>query len=49
MLDIKMTRKEFLKMAGFTAFTILILPGLKKLKLVKGTHKEAKYYKTLAG
>lgn len=45
----KITRKEFLKMAGFTAFTILILPGLKKLKLVKGGHKEAKYYKTLAG
>ena len=48
-MDRKISRKEFLKMAGFTAFTILILPGLKKLKPVKGAHKEAKYYKTLAG
>ena len=48
-MERKITRIEFLKIAGFTAFTILILPGLKKLKLVKTTHKEARYYKTLAG
>ncbi|MEK6733289.1 MAG: hypothetical protein AABY55_06640 [Candidatus Omnitrophota bacterium] len=46
----KITRKEFLKMAGFGALAIWILPGIKKLKLFKKTqYKEAKYYKTLAG
>ncbi len=48
-MDIKMTRKEFLKMVGFTMFAILILPGLKRLNLTKGAHKEARYYKNLAG
>lgn len=46
----KITRKEFLKLAGFGMFTILVLPGLKKLNFFKkGQHKEAKYYKNLAG
>ena len=45
----KITRREFFKITGLAIFTVFILPGLKKLKLVKGTHKEAKYYKTLAG
>ncbi len=48
-MDKKMTRKEFLKMAEFTMFAILILPGLKRLNLAKGAHKEARYYKNLAG
>jgi len=44
-----MTRKEFLKMAGFAVFAIFILPGVKKLNLFRKSHKEAKYYKKLAG
>ncbi|MDO8603648.1 MAG: hypothetical protein Q7O04_07365 [Candidatus Omnitrophota bacterium] len=49
MLDKKITRSEFLKIAGFGIFTVFILPGLKKLDLFKKSHKEAKYYKKLAG
>ncbi len=49
MIDKKMTRKEFFKMAGFGVFTVLILPGLKRLNLAKSAHKEARYYKNLAG
>jgi len=50
MMDRKITRKEFLKMAGFGALAVWILPGMKKLKLFKkAQYKEAKYYKTLAG
>jgi hypothetical protein len=45
----KMTRKEFLKMAGFGVFTVFILPDIKKLNLFNKTHKEAKYYRILAG
>jgi len=48
-MDRKITRKEFLRMAGLGAFAIFILPGVKKLKLLKKPYKEAKYYKTLAG
>ena len=49
MLGKKMTRKEFLRMAGFGLFTIFILPGVKKLNLLKKQHKEARYYEKLAG
>ena len=49
MIDRKMTRMEFLKMAGVGMFTIFILPGIKKLNLLKKTHKEARYYEKLAG
>ena len=49
MLDKKITRKEFLKVAWFAAFTALVLPGLKKLNLLRKPYKEARYYKTLAG
>ena len=48
-MDRKMTRREFLKIAGFGVFAVLVLPGLKKLKLFKKSYKEAKYYKKLAG
>ena len=48
-MDKKMTRKEFLKMAGVGMFAIFILPGLKKPNLLKKTYKEAKYYEKLAG
>jgi len=49
MMDKKITRREFLRMAGFGVFTIFILPGLKKLSLFKKSYKEARYYKNLAG
>ncbi len=49
MLNKKITRREFFKIAGFTAFTVFVLPGLKKLKLFNKSYKEAKYYKKLAG
>jgi len=49
MLNKKITRKEFFKMAGFGVFTVLILPGVKKLNLFRKSYKEAKYYKELAG
>ncbi|MEK7867768.1 MAG: twin-arginine translocation signal domain-containing protein [Candidatus Omnitrophota bacterium] len=48
-MDKKITRRDFLKLAGFGVFTVLILPGLKRLNLAKGAHKEARYYKNLAG
>jgi len=48
-MDKKMTRKEFLRMAGFGVFTVFLLPGLKKLNIFKRSYKEAKYYKKLAG
>jgi len=49
-MDRKITRKEFLRMAGLGAFAVFILPGIKKLNLFrKGQYKEAKYYKKLAG
>jgi len=48
-MDRKITRKEFLRMAGLGAFAIFILPNVKKLKFFKKSYKEAKYYKTLAG
>ena len=48
-MDMEMTRKEFLRAAGFVAFAIFILPGIKKLNLFRKLHKEAKYYKKLAG
>ena len=51
-MDRKITRKEFLKFAGFGVLTLLILPKFKKFNLFnKRPHdyKEAKYYKKLAG
>jgi hypothetical protein len=48
-IDKKMTREEFLKIAGFGIFSVLLLPGLKKLSLLKKPYKEARYYKELAG
>jgi len=48
-VDKKITRRDFLKWAGFGVFTVLILPGIKKLNLFGKAHKEAKYYKKLAG
>ena len=52
MMDRKMTRREFLRMAGVGVFAVFLLPGLKylkKLSLFKKSYKEAKYYKKLAG
>jgi len=53
MMDIKMdrkiTRREFFKMAGFGIFAVLILPGLKRLNLLKKPYREARYYEKLAG
>lgn len=50
MINRKVTRKEFLRMVGFGAFSVFILPGVKKLNFFKKEpYKEAKYYKTLAG
>ncbi len=49
MLKDKITRKEFFKMTGLAIFTVFLLPGLKKLNLLRKPYKEAKYYKTLAG
>jgi len=49
MLKDKITRKEFFKMAGLAIFTVFLLPGLKKLNLLRKPYKEAKYYKKLAG
>lgn len=49
MLDKKITRNEFLKIAGFGIFAMLVLPGLKKLNLFRKSHKEARYYEKLAG
>jgi len=48
-VDKKITRRDFLKLAGFGVFTVLILPGLKRLNLFRKSHKEAKYYEKLAG
>ena len=48
-MDREMTRREFLKMAGVGMFAIFILSGIKKLNLLKKTHKEARYYENLAG
>lgn len=46
-----MTRKEFLKICGFGILSIFMVPAIKKLQIFKKNvnHKEAKYYKTLAG
>ena len=49
MLKDKITRKEFFKMTGLAIFTVFLLPGLKKLNLLRKPHREAKYYKKLAG
>ena len=51
MFDKKITRKEFLKMAGFFVMAGFILPFLKKLSAFRFNEprKEAKYYKKLAG
>jgi hypothetical protein len=49
MIDRKMTRKDFLKMAGFGVFTVFLLPGLKKLNIFKKSYKEARHYEKLAG
>jgi len=49
MLDKKITRRDFLRMAQFGAFAIFILPGVKKLNLFRKSYREARYYKTLAG
>jgi len=49
MLSKKMTRKEFLKMAGFGVFAVFLLPGLKKINIFKKTYKEARHYEKLAG
>jgi len=44
-----MTRRDFLRMAGFGALAIFILPGIKRLNFLKRSYKEARYYKALAG
>lgn len=49
MAERRITRKEFLKIAGFGIFTIFVLPGMKRLNVFRKAHKEAKYYKKLAG
>jgi hypothetical protein len=49
MISRKLTRKEFLRIMGFGAFTVFLLPTLKKINIFKKSHKEAKYYKKLAG
>jgi hypothetical protein len=49
MMDKNMTRKEFFKIAGLAIFTVLILPGVKKLNSFRKSHKEARYYENLAG
>jgi len=49
MMDRKMTRKEFLRMAGFGVFTVFLLPILKKLSIFKKSYKEARHYEKLAG
>jgi len=49
MKERRMTRKEFLKIAGFGMFTIFILPSIKKFNLFRRFYKEARYYKKLAG
>ncbi|MDP2981084.1 MAG: hypothetical protein Q8N67_03360, partial [Candidatus Omnitrophota bacterium] len=49
MMDRKMTRKEFLRMAGFGVFTVFLLPSLKKLNISKKSYKEARHYEKLAG
>jgi hypothetical protein len=49
MIDRKMTRKDFLKMAGFGVFTVFLLPGLKKLNIFKKSYNEARHYEKLAG
>jgi len=49
MLNKKITRREFFKIAGFAAFTVLVLPGLKKINLFRKSYKEARYYKKLVG
>ena len=48
-MDTKMTRKEFLKMAGIGVFAVFLLPGLKKLNIFKKSYKEARHYEKLAG
>lgn len=48
-MEKKMIRKEFLRMAGFGIFAVLILPAVKKINLFIKSHKEARYYKKLAG
>ena len=48
-MDRKITRKEFLKMAGFGVFTVFLLPGLKKINIFKKSYKEARHYEKLAG
>jgi len=45
----KITRKEFLKMAGLGVFAVFILPGLKKINVFKKSYKEARHYEKLAG
>jgi hypothetical protein len=49
MMDRNMTRKEFLRMAGFGVFTVFLLPSLKKLNIFKKSYKEARHYEKLAG
>ena len=50
MLEKNITRKEFLKMAGFAAMAGFAVPLIKKMKFFKFSgHKEARYYKKLAG
>ncbi len=50
MSEKRFTRKEFLKMAGFAIIAALAMPLIKKMKFFKfSEHKEARYYKKLAG
>ena len=50
MLKNKITRKEFLKTGFLTIIAILAMPFLKILDKGSNTaHKDARYYKNLAG
>jgi len=50
MIDKKITRKEFLKIGFFGILSILAMPVLKLFGGGKEvSHKEARYYKDLAG
>lgn len=50
MFDKKVTRREFLKMVGFAMMAIFAIPLIKKMNFFKSNgHKEARYYKKLAG
>ncbi|MFA4991742.1 MAG: hypothetical protein WC569_04095 [Candidatus Omnitrophota bacterium] len=50
MFDKKVTRGEFLRMAGFAMIAAFVIPLIKRAIFFKSSgHKEARYYKKLAG